>query len=68
MPASSSCPRSSWARSRTGSATALAPRPTRDAGIAARATESGAVLVTDDAHSAVVDGLALRLLRTETPR
>ena len=43
------------------------PIPSNDAWIAAHAMESGATLLTFDAHFKKVDGLALRLLELDSP-
>lgn len=41
------------------------PIPSNDAWIAAHVMESGAMLLTSDAHFTKIDGLALRLLKLE---
>lgn len=43
------------------------PIPTNDAWIAAHVMESGALLLTFDAHFTAIDGLALRLLEVAPP-
>jgi predicted nucleic acid-binding protein len=43
------------------------PIPSNDAWIAAHVMESGAELLSFDAHFATIDGLALRLLTIEPP-